>query len=161
MRILGNGKRSGTWGLFERRFVLPDYDNPKEASRIRWRLLYTPYFGIYLHKWLKPDPRLTPHNHPWSFFSIILKGEYTERRVNGDYFFVEQEFGAGSCNVVRRSDFHAVSNVVEPTWSLMFVGRDHGGWGYLCDSKYGPYYISHQQHPHNDEFKRAMVEAAA
>ncbi len=150
MRVLANNKSSSKWGLFEKRFVVPDYDNPSEPSRVRWRLIYTPYFGVYLHKWYKPDPRRTRHNHPWPFVSLILRGQYQE--VIGD------QWGQGRTRFVRwinwvpRECFHDVFSVVPGTLSLMFVGKDHDAWGYSDNSKYVPY----DQHPHNEEFKSAM-----
>jgi len=147
-RTLASGKPASKWVFFERRFVIPDYDNPHEPSRIRWRLFSCPYFGIYLHNWYKPDPRSTLHNHPWSFFSIILRGGYSEvvaipGKTDGQlvkYF-----------NWVPRKKFHTVVMVVPGTWSLMFVGRDHGDWGYL-----DPEYVPFAEHPHSAEFKKAM-----
>lgn len=34
-------------------------------------------FNIFLHKFLKSDPD-DVHDHPWSYFTIILKGGYYE-----------------------------------------------------------------------------------
>ena len=143
-RTLASGKASTKWVLFEKRFVIPDYDNPKEPSRIRWRLFHCPYFGIYLHKWFKPDPRSTPHNHPWPFFSLIIWGWYVERRIGGRQ-------SIRWINVVHRQDFHSVAEVKPGTWSLMFVGRDRGDWGYL-----DPDYIPFEEHFHSEEFKIAL-----
>ena len=144
-RTLASGKKASKWVIFEKRFVVPDYDNPKEPSRIRWRLFSCPYFGIYLHRWFKPDPRQTPHNHPWPFVSVILFGTYFEKRINGDRW-------VRWFNIVRRNDFHTVSKVASNTWSLMFVGRDHGTWGYL-----DPDYVPFEKHLHNEEFKKALA----
>ena len=148
-RKLASGKLASQWVLFEKPFVIPDYDDPKEPSRIRWRLFHCPFFGIYLHKWFKPDPRSTPHNHPWAFISFILVGGYMERRVTGDRFITW-------VNVVRRDDFHNVSEVMVPTWSLMLVGRDRGDWGYL-----DPEYVPFEEHRHSAEFKAALEERNA
>ena len=148
-RVLASGKPASEWVLFEKRFVVPDYDNPKEPSRIRWRLFHCPYFGIYLHKWFLPDPRETPHNHPWSFFSIILWGWYVEV---GHIFKHKRRW----LNIVPRERFHAVTEVKPGTLSLMFVGRDTGTWGYL-----DPGYISFEEHRHSEEFRLAMRQRAA
>lgn len=156
-RILASGKSASKWVLFEKRFVLPDYDNPKEPSRVRWRLFHCPYFGIYLHKWLKPDPRETLHNHPWPFFSIILRGNYYQKGIvvtpRGHRRFENLIFWL---NRVPRNVFHTVNQVAPGTLSLMFVGRDRGDWGYL-----DPEYIPFAEHPHNEEFKLALVKARA
>ena len=145
VRKLASGKSSRQIVIFEKRFEVPDYDNPNGIpSRVRWRLIHTPWFGIYLHKWIKPDPRKTFHNHPWPFLSIILSGAYLEKRINGErwvWWF----------NLVRRKDFHTVTTILPNTWSLMLVGRDRGTWGYL-----DPDYIPFDQHRHSKEFQAAM-----
>ena len=153
-RKLASGKKSTSWVFFEKRFEIPDYDNPKgEPSRIRWRLLHTPWFGIYIHKWNKPDPRPTLHNHPWNFISIILWGRYAESRHDysmgvGNRFDVVKRW----INIKGRSDFHTVIGVIKPTWSLMFVGKTHQDWGYKDKGKY----ISFDKHPHSKEFVDAL-----
>ncbi len=154
-RVLASGKPASKIVFFEKRFEVPDYDNPKEVSRTRWRIIHTPWFGIYLHKWNKPDPRPTPHNHPWPFISFILKGFYDEIKM--------QDIGGGTrvelprkfvkwVNVVKRTDFHAVCGVLEGTISLMFVGKTHEDWGYWDDGKY----VNYDKHPHSEEFKAAL-----
>lgn len=162
-RKLASGKKSTSFAFFEKRFDVPDYDNPKgQPSRTRWRILHTPWFGIYLHKWNKPDPRPTPHNHPWNFFSIILKGWYLEH--HGYVYPTEPEFKdqyiheyntVDFFNWVPRTKFHTVVFVEPGTWSLMFVGRTHPDWGY--DTADG--YIPFDQHPHSEEFVTALKES--
>ncbi len=152
-RILASGKKASDIVFFEKRFEVPDYDDPKIVSRTRWRIIHTPWFGIYLHKWNKPDPRPTLHNHPWAFFSIILKGWYTEKRMFRKES-TRQYYGQiiRWLNFVRRSDFHTVNYVDPGTISLMFVGPTHEDWGYLTETGY----VNYDKHPHNDEFKAAM-----
>jgi len=132
-RVIASGKKATDFVLFEKRFEVPDYDNPTKVSRTRWRIIHTPWFGIYLHLWNKPDPRPTLHNHPWVFFSIILRGFYGEARlipsaptINfGSYIWHHRLIKW--FNVVKRTDFHTVSLVEPGTISLMFVGKTHQG----------------------------------
>ena len=44
----------------------------------RWRILSTPWFNIFLHFINRADEDKDLHDHPWSFWSIILKGGYIE-----------------------------------------------------------------------------------
>ena len=145
-RVLASGKLATKWVLFEKRFEVPDYDDPSKVSRTRWRLIHTPWFGIYLHKWNKPDPRPTLHNHPWPFFSIILKGWYEELRLKDLDGLVKW------INVVKRDEYHTVTSVKPGTISLMFVGRTHEDWGYWTDKGY----VNFDKHPHSKEFASAM-----
>ncbi len=156
-RVLASGKPASKIVFFEKRFEVPDYDNPKEVSRTRWRIIHTPWFGIYLHKWNKPDPRRTFHNHPWPFISFILKGGYAEERTDP---------GGGTwsdnivrwVNVVKRDTFHVVWRVEKGTISLMFVGKTHEDWGYIDwnNTLTERQYINFDKHYHSEEFKAAM-----
>lgn len=38
--------------------------------------------GIFLHKMEAPDPGIDLHNHPWTFWSLVLWGGYWEERIN-------------------------------------------------------------------------------
>lgn len=145
-RKLASGKNISDWVILEKRFEIPDYDNPQgEPSRIRWRIIHTPYFGVYLHKWNQPDPRPTLHNHPWNFFSIIIKGEYVQK-------FKDRTELVRWFNLIYRKDFHTVTTVKKGTLSLMFVGKTHNNWGY--QSKEG--YVEFDKHPHSQEFLSAL-----
>ncbi len=150
VRKLASGKKSTDWAIFEKRFELPDYDDPKGIpSRIRWRLIHTPWFGIYLHKWNKPDPRLTAHNHPWAFFSIILKGKYLEYTRIQD---IHHSKWVSWFNFCSRKKFHYVTVVEKGTISLMFVGKTHQDWGYMTDDGY----VEFNEHEHSVEFIEAL-----
>ena len=63
--------RSARWAFMEK-FEVPDYDRPERNYLTRWRLIQTPWFGIYLHRFDGPDPRETLHDHPWPFVSVVL-----------------------------------------------------------------------------------------
>ena len=146
MRKLASGKLAKTIVFFEKRFEIPDYDDPCGVpSRVRWRLLHTPWFGVYLHKWNKPDPRRTLHTHPWPFVSIILRGAYLEITEAGD----EQIRWFNYC---PRSKAHSVITVLPNTWSLMFVGKMSDDWGYIEQGKFIPF----DKHPHSREFLDAI-----
>lgn len=162
-RKIANGKKSTDWVFFEKRFDVPDYDDPKgKPSRSRWRLIHTPWFGIYIHKWNKPDPRPTRHNHPWNFFSIVLKGWYVEHILDPEYNILVSSV-INWFNWVPRTKFHNVAMVSEGAISIMFVGKTHPDWGYMeevVDYDHGSYYeyIPFDKHTHSEEFTKALKE---
>lgn len=153
--------RSPNWAFMER-FEVPDYDHPERIYLTRWRLIQTPWFGIYLHRFDGPDPRPTLHDHPWPFLSIILRGGYDERvRTEPDasgywetylrpirWFNAKSALGLHSIRRLHRN----------PTWTLMLVGRRQRVWGYLDDDgTWTPF----DQHPHAAEFDAAMAARKA
>jgi hypothetical protein len=71
------------------------------------------------------------HDHPWSFVSVILRGGYTEDRLDKHEMRVRQRHRR-FVNVMRRDDAHSIVELDgdRPVWSLLFVGRRRRTWGY-------------------------------
>jgi hypothetical protein len=65
---------------------------------IRYQLLRTPWFNIYLHHFLRSDNDRHFHDHPWHFLTILLAGGYIEHTP---------------CGTFRRRRF---SVLVRPAW---------------------------------------------
>lgn len=121
---------------FVRRIVIPDIKEPEKDYLVRWKLISTPWFGIYLHKVLLPDRDRMMHDHPWKFKSLILKGGYIEHwRFWSDRFtgavHAVNKYKFGSVNSIGLYDFHSIKELLRvPTWTLVFVGRRQKDWGY-------------------------------
>jgi hypothetical protein len=144
--------RSPQWAFMER-FEVPDYDRPESSYLTRWRIVQTPWFGVYLHRFDGPDPRPTLHDHPWPFASLVLRGGYDERRT------YRIDSGATTSvrwlNIKKATDLHWISRLHRtPTWTLMLVGRRRRVWGYLDPDHT---WTQFDEHFHNDEFLRAMA----
>lgn len=108
----------------------------------RLRIIQTPWFGVYLHKFLVPDIEVL-HDHPWSFRSVALRGGYTEmvpevRGVGVRPHYVKR------FNSKRAEDSHYIIELWRvPTWTLICVGRRRREWGFF-DPLDGAWY------PHNE-----------
>lgn len=160
------------WAFFEK-IEVPDYTHPERNFMTRLRIVQTPWFGLYLHKFEGPDPRPTLHDHPWDFVSIILRGGYTERRSYGPFNFHIESIplhGAkgrvrlrtwlrARINVKRAADVHYIEKLSRlPTWTLMLVGRKRHEWGYLDRDGTRTRW---DLHPHNAEFEAALAARRA
>jgi hypothetical protein len=120
------GKRS-PWG-FVRNFQITRPDGTVYLTRNGVR---TPYGGIYIHKMTGPDDRFTPHDHPWPFVSLIVKGGYDEVRIEKMGMSRLYERSVGRVNVMRRDDQHYISRIWQnPTWTVVFFGRRRRTWGF-------------------------------
>lgn len=120
---------SKRWAIMER-FEVPHFDRDDELYLTRWRIISTPMASLYLHRIGTPDSRPTLHDHPWSFVSIILKGGYTEMRLDKHDHTTRRRF-VRFVNVMRRDDAHYIERLHGgPVWSLLFVGRRRRTWGY-------------------------------
>lgn len=96
----------------------------------RFQILMTPWFSIFFHRIYRADNQRDLHDHPWNFFSIILRGWYGEN--------VPREDSRGQEYVKRRwfnfkvaEDRHSIRTVSRvPVWSLVFTGRRRRTWGF-------------------------------
>ena len=128
-RRLAEG-RSSRWAFMDK-FQVPEYDGPG-FYLTRYRLIRTPWFGIYLHRFDGPDPRATLHDHPWTFRAFVLRGGYIERRLDPVNLTVDENHVIKWYNKIRASDAHSIRKLLRvPTWTLMVTGKDVRQWGYL------------------------------
>lgn len=117
------------WALMER-FEVPHFDRDDEMYLTRWRIISTPFAALFLHRIGTPDSRPTLHDHPWSFVSILLRGGYTEIRLDKHTHQLRRRY-VRFVNVMRRDDAHYIERIHGgPVWSLLLVGRRRRVWGY-------------------------------
>lgn len=158
------------WAFMER-VDAPDYDEPHENYMTRWRVISVPWFGLYIHRLSKPDPRPTLHDHPWPFLSLVLRGGYTEdlgtraggagpSRAGGTDAPSpvtgrrQRAWRRGSIHRMRKTDAHTITRLHRsPTWTLVLVGRRHPepSWGYWDTNGWTRW----DQHPHAADFAAA------
>lgn len=104
---------------------------------------------VVLHHFLSSDPGEDLHNHPWSGFSIILRGGYVEQSVrakaigNQAVFLNHTEtkvFLPGDTNRLGKHDVHRVTLLDEERgcWTLFFIGKRQDEWGFF-NQKTGAY----------------------
>lgn len=109
---------------------------------LRWFVVPRNSFcNIYLHKFLRSDDDRALHDHPWTFLSLLLKGEYVEHRADG----TQKHRKAGSVAFRRPNVLHRVELLQEvvdfghftmhreaPAWTLIITGPKRREWGFLC-----------------------------
>jgi len=112
------------WAIMERFEV--KLSDGAEPYMIRWRIIQTPILGVYIHKFNSHDASML-HDHPWSFFSFVLKGGYWERRSYGPNLYHVRWF-----NAKRANHPHYVEVLDKtPTWTLVIAGRRQREWGFI------------------------------
>jgi hypothetical protein len=114
---------------FNTRFVVGRQDNPMLE---RWRLVQTPWFGVYVHFIFREDLDPVPHDHPWRFRSIILRGGYVEEfhERPGHTAPEFREHRAGRSHAFPLHNAHRITQVVPGTVTLIFVGPKVRSWGF-------------------------------
>jgi hypothetical protein len=121
---------------------------------IRWRVVQTPWFAVYLHDLLEPDSARDPHDHPWTFWSVILRGGYVEKiweqdpqlGVGGFHRVVgwwsrsyRRRWLAGSVHKMTMDKAHMIQFVQPGTRSLIICGPRRRTWGFWTEEGFVPW----------------------
>lgn len=121
-------RRWAFWQKFEIR-------KPGEAVYLRrWYVIMTPWWSIYLHHILSPDPDRDPHDHPWDFGSFVLSGGYQEYAPEGCY-----SYSRWSWHTKKATDLHRITHVCPNTRTLVFTGPRKREWGFLRNGRWIPW----------------------
>lgn len=121
----------------------------------RWYLIRVPrLFSVRVHHIRLPDEDRWPHDHPWTFLSVILRGGYREswctpetfqfgmpRSVPNPHWGQDQWVGFARRHV-RRFSFHRATDLHRITefdrgskgaWTLILTGPEGREWGFRTD----------------------------
>jgi hypothetical protein len=133
-----NGSR--LWAFWRRTFI-PCQDGLMYLVRLQ--IVRTPWFGVYMHDIYGADDDPHPHNHPWSFVSIILRGWYQEQlypraQIDREQFRV-QTWRRFSVHRMTRDAAHRIIAAGGGCKTLIFVGPRRGTWGFFDDNGFVPW----------------------
>jgi hypothetical protein len=92
-------------------------------------------FNIFVHKFLKSDPD-DLHDHPWAYFTFILKGGYYEWQpiFNGICVIGQRKVwrGTGHFRLCRSNSLHRIELKEDtPCWTLFMPFAKVREWGFL------------------------------
>lgn len=109
----------------------------------RWYLIrFAKLFSIRLHHILLPDTDRDPHDHPWPFVSIIVRGGYNEvwspampdpsrRSALWHHYALTHEKVVRRISHHRSTDLHQIQRFHRgSTWSLFITGPEKRVWGF-------------------------------
>jgi len=98
-------------------------------------------FNAFLHKFHKGDPG-DVHDHPWPYFTLILKGGYYEwvpkfnskKEMIGE---IRHWRGPSHFRFCSANSYHRIElkEGVTP-WTLFMPGPQRQEWGFLVDNKW-------------------------
>lgn len=149
MKVRMGTRASARWAAL-RRMVLKRADGVVYLDRIR--LVQTPWFGVYLHRFDGPDPGGHLHDHPWPFATIVVSGGYTEERADTrsgtepEAWHVEnrQRFRP---RVMRLTECHTITGLDKVgTRSIVVVGRRTRTWGFYTPEGWVRWDLYNDQH---------------
>lgn len=110
----------------------------------RWRL-ETPWFSIRLHHWFHSDDNRNTHDHPWNFYTLILKGSYLDESPSGT-----QKVSAGHIYYRSAEHAHWVHLNKGRVWTLVLTGPKVRRWGFWIKGKWTKaykYFYEFGKHP--------------
>ncbi len=98
----------------------------------RWVLNFG-LFALRIHKWICSDDDRAMHDHPYWFFTLVLKGGYDDVTPKKHKFAGRETLRAGSIRFRRAKHIHTVQINKSPTWTLLFTGPPLRKWGFWVD----------------------------
>jgi hypothetical protein len=130
-------KKAPRWAFMKRRLI----GSGDDVYLDRTYVIQTPLFGVLFHRIHRPDNQRDLHDHPWSFFSIVLRGWYEEDvphecdEPNCLYALTTRRRTVRWFNFKRAEDRHSIRFVSRrPVWTLVFTGPKRRTWGFWIDS---------------------------
>lgn len=140
VKLVRPGRPSPRWAFMER-FEIPCEDGL--VYLVRLRIVQTPWFGIYLHDIFEPDGDRDPHNHPWSFLSIILRGHYVERLYPlpgvAPHWWGPREWRRFSIHRMGRDTAHRIVEAGPGLKTLILTGPRRADWGFFVAGEFVPW----------------------
>lgn len=119
--------------------VGPSHHNGQheELYLLRLYIFRCRWFGLMLHYIVREDwDRDAQHDHPWTFFRMILSGGYTESLAWAESDTelgapVERTYKRGYVGKFPTGAFHRITSVKPGTVSLCLNGPKNNGWGFF------------------------------
>jgi hypothetical protein len=109
--------------LYLRRFFI----GPKVRG---WQLM--------LHKICRPDADRVPHDHPWGFISICLRGGYVESVLQHDNTTNPETLVAGQVRLRAAEHTHRIDRILgDAAWTLVLAGPTRRKWGFWVETPDG------------------------
>lgn len=133
-----NTQTSPRWA-FLKWFDIPDRENPDLVYLRRLRIVQTPLFAIYIHWIYLPDTDRDPHDHPWNFWSLILRGGYTERLHKKSGEQVLNAWYRGSFHKMSITHAHKITELIPGTVTMVVTGPRHRTWGFWTEEGFVKY----------------------
>jgi hypothetical protein len=109
----------------------------------RWRA-ETPFGSVRLHHWLHSDDTRYKHDHPWWFFTVVIKGGYTDLTDDRT-----DHLKVGSFRFRSAKHKHSVWVDDGGAWSILITGPKVRQWGFWIGKKWkkaNKYFLEHGLH---------------
>lgn len=98
---------------------------------VRWKIIHTKWFGLFLHYFQTSDEDRDFHDHPFAYASVILWPGYREHTADS----VERKY-PGMVLFRKATHTHRVELLRRPDgserrgWTLVFLTGKYREWGF-------------------------------
>ena len=96
----------------------------------RWVVVVGGY-SVRLHHFYRSDDVRAPHDHPWWFVTLVLRGTYTDRSADADGVLTDDRLHVGSVRYRPALHRHSVVLTDGPCWTVIVTGKHSRRWGLL------------------------------
>lgn len=110
---------------FGRYRIWQDVDGERRVYMDRFYLWRCKWFSIRFHKLLISDMDRHLHDHPWNWFTIMIKGSYIETTARG-----EKTVKAGRVNGHKARTAHKLTLLTSEVWTIFVTGGKFREWGF-------------------------------
>lgn len=130
----------------ERAFVTEIIGQPECPAMLRWTLADTKLGKVMIHYFPPEVIDRDPHDHPWSFVTLVLRGEYRDESWFNPSFEARQaspfhippegiklteRLRAGAIRFRPADHLHIVETDEKGCWTLVISGPLSRDWGFV------------------------------
>jgi len=110
---------------------------------VRYPIVDTKWLKVYIHNFKSADEDFELHDHPYSAFSVILRGGYVEQFLSRS-----RVRDVGSFGFLSADTLHRIAHIFPNTWTLFIGGPRQKNWGFMVGKKWLPHqvHLSAKQH---------------
>lgn len=108
-----------------RRNVIRACNRAQGTLLVRYFLLHTKPFSVFLHHLMRSDEDRALHDHPWSFITILLSGGYWEHTTT------ERIWRRRFSVLYRPAEWQHRLELERPVWTLVIKFRSRREWGFI------------------------------
>ncbi len=96
---------------------------------VRYYVIDTRWFAVYVHHLQSSDEDRALHDHPWSFLTFLISSGYYEwvPVTGGEARRWRRQFSI----LWRPAEWQHRLELVKPTWTLVFRLRRRREWGFV------------------------------
>jgi hypothetical protein len=95
-------------------------------------------FAIRIHHWIRSDDKRHFHNHPWWFWTFVLKGAYVDVSYDPKHPEIKETAEAmlaGNFAFRKASHLHYVLVPEGGCWTLLLTGPQTQNWGFWINNR--------------------------